>query len=114
MKSDRSRRLRRNAVAVLVGFILTLASGFLANRQHVTAYPDIMGCEAGCPVATAGWPLPYVYDYPGISVAGSADLLGALAGEDRFHILPFALDLVVFMLIGRLVTRPRRRQPPAQ
>ena len=34
--------------------------------------------------------MPYLVFYPGISVVGSVDLLGALTGEDKFHLLPFA------------------------
>lgn len=65
-------------------------------------YSDIMGCEQGCDVAAAGWPLPYLIDYPGISVAGSADLLGALVGEDRFRPLPFAGAALIWTAIVAL------------
>jgi hypothetical protein len=59
-----------------------------------------MGCEAGCEVAAAGWPAPYVVDYPGISVVGSADLLGALVGEDKFRLLPFLMGVLFWSLLA--------------
>jgi hypothetical protein len=38
-----------------------LAQGSTAIRGHATVnYPDIDGCTAGCTVAAAGWPFPYV------------------------------------------------------
>lgn len=80
----------RTIIASLVsGLILALASSIHAGRVKAV-YAEIMGCEVGCEVAAAGWPMPYLVDYPGISVVGSVDLLGALTGEDKFHLLPFA------------------------
>lgn len=64
-----------------------------AGRSEAT-YSEIMGCELSCDVAAAGWPAPYLIDYPGISVVGSANLSGALLGEDHFRLLPFLLTLL--------------------
>ena len=75
--------------SLLSGLILALASSIHAGRARAV-YAEIMGCEVGCEVAAAGWPMPYLVDYPGISVVGSVDLFGALMGEDKFHLLPFA------------------------
>lgn len=69
---------------VASGLMLALVSSTKAGMVR-TLYPEIMGCERGCEVASAGWPIPYLIDYPGISVVGSADLMGALVGEDKFH-----------------------------
>jgi hypothetical protein len=59
-----------------------------------------MGCETGCEVAAAGWPAPYLVDYPGISVVGTANLSGALLGEDKFHLLPFALTFLFWTALS--------------
>jgi hypothetical protein len=59
-----------------------------------------MGCETGCEVAAAGWPAPYLVDYPGISVVGSADLSGALLGEDKFRPLPFGLCFLFWTAVS--------------
>lgn len=74
------------------GAALALASSAVPGTAWAT-YSEIMGCEQGCRVAAAGWPFPYLVDYPGISVVGSADLSGALVGEDHFLLLPFGLTL---------------------
>lgn len=70
--------------ALVVGSAFALASSGYAGQAQAL-YVEIMGCEHGCTVAAAGWPLPYLIDYPGISVVGSASLTGALTGEDEFR-----------------------------
>ena len=70
-------------MALIVGLALALASSGCAEQVQAL-YPEIMGCEHGCIVAAAGWPLPYLIDYPGISVVGSASLTGALTKKDQF------------------------------
>jgi hypothetical protein len=98
---------------VALGLVLTLLSSARAGRARAV-YSEIMGCETGCDVAAAGWPVPYLVDYPGISVVGIANLSGALLGEDKFHLLPFALTLLFWTavaaaasLIGRQILRTR-------
>ena len=58
------------------------------------SYPEIMGCERACEVATVGFPVTFILDYPGLSPAGSVDLVGAVLGLDR-------------VLWGRAVARAR-------
>ena len=40
----------------------------------------------------AGFPLPYLFDRPSISVAGAIHI-----GEDDFRFLPFALDVLIYL-----------------
>jgi hypothetical protein len=62
-----------------------------------------------------GFPFPYVSDNQGISVVGSASLLGALIGEDFFHGGAFAADVAVYFAAAALtalaVRAGRRRRP---
>ena len=95
-----------------VGLLLALLSSLVPGRAKAI-YAEIMGCEAGCAVAAAGWPVPYVVDYPGISAAGSADLIGALLGEDRVRWLAFGLTALFWtataaalLLLARRGARP--------
>ena len=78
-------RLASKVVVVLVLAVgVTLASSGISRTVSATV-PGIMGCEKSCQVAAAGWPLPYVIDYPGLSPVGSASLLGALLGLDNIR-----------------------------
>lgn len=76
--------MRRLLLAGLIGLALTLATGFLGGRTSSATYPDIMGCESGCPVAASGWPFVFVRDYTGMSVVGKADLMEVWLAGDRF------------------------------
>jgi hypothetical protein len=86
------------------------------HRFARAVYSEIMGCESGCDVVAAGWPLPYLADYPGISVVGAANLAGALLGEDRLRWLPFALTWLFWTAVSAgaffLWARAARRPPP--
>jgi hypothetical protein len=81
---------------VPVGLVLSLLSSAKAGRARAV-YSEIMGCESGCDVAAAGWPIPYLVDYPGISVVGVANLSGAMLGEDKFHTAPFTMTLLFWV-----------------
>lgn len=103
----RPRVLLSTAVAALA---LTLASSAWRSDASVT-YSDIMGCEAACTVAAAGWPFAYVVDYPGLSPAGSASVLGALLGIDQWR--PgalFASFACWWLAVGAPVFALRRRR----
>ena len=47
------------------------ALSFNVDGRAAVAYGDIMGCESGCKLPAAGWPVPFVVDYPGLSPSGS-------------------------------------------
>lgn len=118
----RSRRHRQSARAgrprpwhavaiVLLGLGATLASSTV-KQATVARHADIEGCSAGCPVAAAGWPLPYLVDKPGRSPANEASLSGAVAGADRWRPEALALDLgawtALFAIAYALLRRLRR------
>ena len=103
---------RRWILVPLAGLALALLSSAKAGETSAT-YSEIMGCEQSCRVAAAGWPFPYLVDYPGISVVGSAGLSGALTGEDKFRLLPFLLTLAFWTaaaLVADLLWRRARRR----
>jgi hypothetical protein len=76
----------------------TLASTAWNGTTDAT-YAEIMGCENSCKVAAAGWPVPFIADYPGLSPAGSASLFGAAMGEDIVQPLPLAASLLFWLVI---------------
>lgn len=98
---------RRVVLALAAGLILALASTAVPGRTRAH-YPDIMGCEAGCVVAAAGWPAPYAVDYLGISPVGSADLVGALFGLDRFRPAAFGLTWLFWTAVTAALVLLRR------
>lgn len=110
MRSRRSRhaarggrsRIWRVVAALLIGLGATLASSTV-RQETVARYADIDSCVTGCPVAAAGWPLPYLVDNPGLSPATEASLTGAAMGVDRFRPEAFALDLLGWTLLAGLV-----------
>ena len=111
------RQMRRKGRAILWTLALASALTLLSTLQPAegqATYSEIMGCEQSCRVAAAGWPFPYLVDYPGLSVAGSADLVGALLGEDRWRLVPLALTFlfwaaVAFALMLSFRSLPKRR-----
>jgi hypothetical protein len=55
-------------------------------------------------MVVAGFPIPYIVDYHGLSPGKSADLVGALLGMDLFYWGPFLLDAAIY-LVALLVIR---------
>lgn len=100
---------RAFGLAAAGGVALALLSSLVPGAVSAT-YSEIMGCELSCRVAAAGWPFPYLVDYPGISVVGSADLSGALVGEDHFQLLPFCLTLAFWLAAALAATLLWRRR----
>ena len=107
------RSIKRAMLLLGAALLLALLSSAKAGRVWAT-YSEIMGCEERCDVAAAGWPAPYLVDYPGISVANSADLTGALVGEDKFRLAPFLLTTLFWLAVViaiRLLLRRMRGSP---
>jgi hypothetical protein len=100
-RTARPGRWRFAAILVL-GIVATLASGAVGQRA-VARYADIDGCATGCEVAAAGWPLPYVVDYPGLSPANEASLVGLAMRVDRLRPEAFAVDLLAWTALAALV-----------
>lgn len=95
---------RRLTILLLVALLLTLASSCISGTRLEVQDWDCPPAPASCarPMLVKGFPFPYISDYHGISVSGSADLVGALMGEDLFHWDAFAGNLLVyfFSLMG--------------
>ena len=62
---------RRSLLAVAVLGASLTALSFNVDGHATVVYSDIMGCESGCEQPAAGWPVPFVVDYPGLSPSGS-------------------------------------------
>lgn len=93
-----------------LGLAATLASSAITQRS-VARYADIEGCVTGCEVAAAGWPLPYVVDYPGLSPANRASLGGLAMRVDRFRGEAFAIDLLAWTALAAVIVLvPGRRR----
>jgi hypothetical protein len=80
--------LRAVLIVVSIAVVLTLASSAVPGEVTVN-YSDVDGCTAGCRVVAAGWPFPYLADYPGLSPGGKVSLIDAFFGGD--HVLATSL-----------------------
>jgi hypothetical protein len=109
----RSRRARHSARAsrapglrwiliVLLAIAATLATSTV-QQTTLARYADIEACVTGCEAAAAGWPLPYLVDYPGLSPANEASLAGALMGVDRWRYEALAVDIALWALLFAIV-----------
>jgi hypothetical protein len=101
------------ALAVLLAAASSAVHGTRMEVQEWDCPPAPASCAR--PVPVLGFPFPYVSDNQGISVVGSASLLGALIGEDFFHAGAFAADVAVYFAAAALVrlaarARGRRRR----
>jgi hypothetical protein len=102
-------------LALALGLVLALLSSAKAGKAWAI-YGDIDGCVDGCEVAAAGWPLPYLVDYPGLSVGGSVDLVGAILGQNHLRPLLFSITLLFWtlaavaglVLLRRLAAKSRK------
>lgn len=111
--------MRKRSVLLVLAFAtaLALASSAIAGNATVN-YHDIEVCAAGCTVAAAGWPFPYLVDYPGLSPAGSASLVEAFSGSDHVLWTSFVATWLAWAatagllawLFGRKRPPPRRRR----
>jgi hypothetical protein len=97
--------LSRRLVIIAVGFIGAIALTLLSsNKQQVGPELGIFGNSCGpgenevCyePILNGGFPVPYLFDNPGISVRGSLHFF-----EDEIRVLPFLIDV---LLIGTILS----------
>ena len=109
-----AQRIKDLLLTVACSAVATILST-ISDGRSIARYADIMGCESGCDVAAAGWPGPFVIDYPGLSPTGSAGLLGLLIGSDKFNSAAFVLSwsfwlalsfLMLFLVRLRRAARP--------
>ena len=105
-------RKRSALLVVVVATVLTLASSFIRGDTLVN-YPDVDGCTTGCTVAAAGWPFPYLADYPGVSPGGSTSLVEAVTGSDHVLWTAFVASWLAWVAaIALLAYLGRRRHAP--
>lgn len=108
--------LRVAAVGV-VALIVTLASSIVPGTRVEVQDWDCPPAPASCArtVVAAGFPIPYIADYHGISPVGRVSLVDALMGMDKFRPRAFWADVgfyalvlaTVFALTPRLSRRER-------
>ena len=100
--------------AILLAIAMVVATGSCAIQRHG---PDqAIYCSLGksrdgfdiycpMPVLNGGWPAPFAFDTPGISVEGKISFL-----EDDFRPWPFIADVafyeLILLAIWRLLRRP--------
>ena len=98
-----------------VALFLTLASSWVGRMRLEVQDWDCPPEPASCarPMLVKGFPLPYIVDFHGISVVGSADLIGALMGEDFFLWWPFLGNVAIYLALSGLAWAVIRssRQP---
>ncbi|QNA88910.1 hypothetical protein G4G28_11180 [Massilia sp. Dwa41.01b] len=111
------KRWRTVFTVTILAAMATLASSSV-GAVVLAIYPDIMGCEAGCPTVAGGWPAPYLIDYPAISPVGSVALTEALLGDDKIWPRELALSFAfwlaasaVALWIGRRLAAASRSAP---
>ena len=98
---------------MLVALVLTYLS-LLVPAQTQVMRPEIMGCEQGCQVAAAGFPMPYVVDGV-ISPVGSVsmnpfDLL--FIHLDEFVLINFVISYIFWLALTLIALKLYRIQHP--
>jgi hypothetical protein len=81
---------------VIFSILLVVASSVVPGERQ-EYYADV-NCTP-CKVVAAGFPLPYIADYPGLSPTHSANLQGVVFGLDKFRLNAFCADLVIYLAI---------------
>jgi hypothetical protein len=100
LSSRRDPALRLLAL-VFGAVLLTLLSSVVERHRMEVQDWDCPPAPASCarPVLVAGFPVPYLSDYHGISVVNRVSLVGGLLGEDHIHWRAFLLDTIVYALV---------------
>jgi hypothetical protein len=89
----------RGFLSVILAAVLLIITTFIPNTATVT-YSDILGCEKECSVVATGYPFPFIADYPGLSPANSADLMGLLMGWDKIIGLNLVASVLFFLFVS--------------
>ncbi len=90
-------------IVVLLAVLMTFASTFVTGSTHAS-YLDA-GCAGSCRVVAAGFPFPFIADYPGISPVGSVSLSEAIIGVDHFLISPFVASYMCWVVFVAVIIR---------
>jgi hypothetical protein len=110
MEKPQKRILRRYLIVLLLGIICTFVTiTYQKKGPFMGVYgnlcgPDDTGELCIRPILQGGWPLPYLLDFPGVSVPGRLSFL-----EDDFYFGFFMIDFFFFAccinLIWNLIKR---------
>ncbi|TEU24180.1 hypothetical protein [Alkanindiges illinoisensis] len=98
---------------MLVALILTYLS-LLVPAQAQVVRPEIMGCEQGCPVVAAGFPMPFLVDGV-ISPVGSVSinpLVVLFVHLDEFVPSSFAVSYLFWLALTLIAVKLYRIQHP--
>lgn len=90
-------------ISALSAVLMTFASISIKGSTHAT-YLDV-GCAGSCRVAAAGFPFPFIADYPGISPTGSVSLFEAFIGVDHFLISPFVASYICWVALVTVILK---------
>lgn len=92
-----------------------------AYQRRSAAYVRYEGVDPGMDstrVVAGGWPLPWLFDNPSISVVGRVSLTGALVREDTLRPWRLLTDAFLFWIgllaiwtAGRVRRNPEARRP---
>ncbi|MCV2355566.1 hypothetical protein LNV09_15580 [Paucibacter sp. B2R-40] len=107
-------RFRKMFLLFAVATVATLVSTIVPGRVSATEL-GMVGCENECSFLTGGWPVPFIVDGPGVSPAGSVDLLGVLLSVDTLLPKAMAANLAIWfaaLVAGTwAISLLRRRNP---
>jgi hypothetical protein len=98
---------------VIASLAMTLLSSCVP-RTVERVYPGSTDCHSGCQFVAGGWPFAYVVDAHGLSPSGSADLFGAVLGNDLLRVDQLLMTLVFWAGVHRALTFARRRRRTAK
>lgn len=104
----RFRRLLGTATAAVV---VTMASSVVPGTRVEVQSWDCPPTPASCAqtIVAAGFPIPYIADYHGISPVGSVGLVEALMGIDKIRPRAFWGDVAFYTLMLAAVSALTRR-----
>ena len=104
MSADTLRGFAATAVAAV---ILTMASSIVPGTRVEVQDWDCPPPPASCArtVVAAGFPIPYIADYHGISPVGSVSLIEAVMGIDNIRPRPFWTNVVFYGAIVAIASR---------
>jgi hypothetical protein len=111
MEKSKSRLLFRYLIIFILAIICSLVTFAVQNKgPFMGVYGNLCGPgDSGelCirPILQAGWPLPYLLDFPGVSVPGRLAFL-----EDDFYFGFFMVDIFFFAFIIKLIWNVKKRE----
>ena len=100
LKKEKVKALLFYLVLLVISLGLTVGTVFYQRpSSEVVRYGNLCNIEEWMhcyqPREAAGFPFPYVFDVPGVSV----EHIVSLAMEDEFRLLPFLIDIWFYFLL---------------